>query len=92
MSEEQAQQLVSQMQMLESYFADLSQRENHLVNILREAGAASESIKNSNGNDETLIPLGLGTFVKAKLFAAFEKALRKFSNIMSVLTFSDSVA
>ena len=67
MSEEQAQQLVSQMQMLESYFADLSQRENHLVNILREARAASESIKNSKDNDETLIPLGLGTFVKAKL-------------------------
>ena len=45
MSEEKAQQLMQQMQMLETYFADLSKREATLYNVLREAVAAIESIK-----------------------------------------------
>ena len=45
MSEEQAQRLMQQMQMLETYYADLSQRESTLVNVLREAISAIESIK-----------------------------------------------
>ena len=69
MSEEQTQQLLYQMQILESYFTDLLQRENTMVNILKEATAAIESIKavNENTEYETLVPLGLGTFVKAKI-------------------------
>ncbi|MDP2667193.1 MAG: prefoldin subunit alpha, partial [Nitrosopumilaceae archaeon] len=69
MSEEQAQQLLYQMQILESYFADLMQKENYMVNVLREATSAIESIKavKEDADYETLVPLGLGTFVKAKI-------------------------
>ncbi len=35
MSEEQAQQVMQQMQMLETYFSDLSQREATFLNIFR---------------------------------------------------------
>lgn len=69
MSEEQVQQLLYQMQILESYFADLIQRENYMISVLKEATSAIESIKavNENTEYETLVPLGLGTFVKAKI-------------------------
>jgi len=69
MSEEKAQQLMQQMQMLETYFADLSQREGTLYNVLREATAAIESIKSlsQKSNSETLVPVGMGTFVKTKI-------------------------
>lgn len=69
MSEEQAQQLLYQMQMLENYLGDLSNREHTLVNILHEGTAAIESIKSitQEKNDETLVPLGIGTFAKAKI-------------------------
>ena len=42
MSEEQAQQLMYQMQMLEGYLTDLSQKESSLLNIVREAISATE--------------------------------------------------
>jgi prefoldin alpha subunit len=69
MSEEKAQQLMQQMQMLETYFADLSQREGTLYNVLREATAAIESIKSlsQKSDSETLVPVGMGTFVKTKI-------------------------
>lgn len=69
MSEEKAQQLLHQMQMLETYFADLTQKESTLFNILREAASAIESIKtiNEKPESETLIPMGMGTFMKAKI-------------------------
>jgi len=69
MSEEKAQQLMQHMQMLENYFSDLSQREVTLYGILREAKSAIESIKSlgKKPNSETLVPVGLGTFVKAKI-------------------------
>jgi prefoldin alpha subunit len=69
MSEEQAQQLLYQMQILESYFADLMQKENYMINVLREATSAIESIKavKENSDYETLVPLGIGTFVKVKV-------------------------
>ena len=69
MSEERAQQLMQQMQMLETYFADLSQREGTLYGILREATAAIESIKslNKKPDSNTLVPVGMGTFVKTKI-------------------------
>ena len=70
MSEEKAQQLMQQMQMLETYFTDLSQREATLYGILKEAVAAIESIKSlSQSDSETLVPVGMGTFVKAKIFS-----------------------
>ena len=69
MSEEQAQQLMQQMQMLETYFSDLSQREGTFLNVLREATAAIESIKslNENSDSDTLVPIGMGTYVPTKI-------------------------
>ena len=69
MSEEEAQQLMQQMQMLETYFTDLSQREGTLFSVLREATAAIESIKslNQKPTSEVLVPIGMGTFVKTKI-------------------------
>jgi prefoldin alpha subunit len=69
MSEEQAQQLMQQMQMLETYFADLSQREVTLVTVLRESIAAIESIKSLslNPTSDALVPIGMGTYVQTKI-------------------------
>ena len=69
MSEEQAQQLMQQMQMLETYFTDLSQREGTLLSVLREAIAAIESLKllQQKPNSDTLVPIGMGTYVQTKI-------------------------
>ncbi len=69
MSEEQAQQLMQQMQMLETYFSDLSQREGTFLNVLREATAAIESMKSlsQKPESETLVPIGMGTYVPTKI-------------------------
>jgi len=69
MSEEQAEQLMQQMQMLETYFSDLSQRESTFVNILREATASIQSIQSlsKNPESETLVPIGMGTYVPTKI-------------------------
>ena len=40
MSEEQAQQLLYQMQMLEGYLSELSQKEATIVSVIREASSA----------------------------------------------------
>ena len=69
MSEEQAEQLMQQMQMLETYFSDLSQREGTFLNVLREAAAAIESIQSlsKNPESETLVPIGMGTYIPTKV-------------------------
>ncbi len=69
MSEEQAQQLMQQMQMLETYFSELSQREGTFLSVLRETTAAIESIKSlsQKPESETLVPIGIGTFVPTKI-------------------------
>ncbi len=69
MSEEQAQQLLYQMQMLETYLGDLVQRESTLLTVLQEAVSVIESIKSlkDNPGSDTLMPLGMGTFVKSKI-------------------------
>ncbi len=69
MSEEQAQQLMQQMQMLETYFSDLSQREGTFLSVLREATAAIESMKSlsQKPESETLVPIGMGTYVPTKI-------------------------
>jgi len=58
-----------QMQMLETYLRDLITKENNIVGILREAASAIESIKSikENSESETLVPMGIGAFVKAKI-------------------------
>ena len=68
MSEEQAQQLLLQMQMLENMFSELSQKENSIVNIIRDANSAVKSIQElkSNPDSETLVPVGMGIFIKTK--------------------------
>ena len=69
MTEEQAQQLMYQMQMLENYFVELNRKEESLISIIREAAAAIQSIKELKENPEssTLVPIGMGSFVKAKI-------------------------
>jgi prefoldin alpha subunit len=69
MSEEQAEQLMQQMQMLETYFSDLSQRESTFYSILREATAAIESIQSlgKKPETETLVPIGMGTYIPTKI-------------------------
>ena len=71
MSEAQAEQLMQQMQMLETYFSDLSQREGTFLNILREATASIESIKSlgQQPESETLVPIGMGTYIPTKILA-----------------------
>ena len=69
MSEEQAQQLMYQMQMLENYFVELNRKEESLISIIREASSAIQSIKAIKEQPEssTLVPMGMGSFVKAKI-------------------------
>ena len=71
MSEEQAQQLMQQMQMLENYFTELSRKEESMYGMIREATSAIESIKSLGEKAEstTLVPIGMGSFVKAKISA-----------------------
>jgi prefoldin alpha subunit len=69
MSEEHAQALMQQMQSLEAYLNDLLQREETVMRLLQEATNAVESMKVLVGNleYETLVPVGLGVYVKAKI-------------------------
>ena len=69
MSEEQAQQLLYQMQMMEGYLSELSQKEATIVSVIREASSAIQSLKtiDNKTDNETLTPVGLGTFIKTKL-------------------------
>ena len=68
MSEEQAQQLLYQMQMLEGHLSELTQREGTIMSIIREASSAIKSLKtiDTKTDNETLVPVGLGTFIKTK--------------------------
>ena len=69
MSEEKTQQLLYQMQMLEGYFSELTQKEGAIISIIKEASSAINSLKSIDNktDDEMLVPMGLGTFVKTKL-------------------------
>ncbi len=69
MSEDQTQQLLYQMQMLEGYFSELIQKEEAIISVFREASSAVVSLKaiDNKTDSETLVPMGLGTFVKTKL-------------------------
>jgi prefoldin alpha subunit len=69
MSEEQTQQLLYQMQMLENLFSELTQKENSIINIIREANSAIHSIKgiSTQSESDSLVPLGLGAFMKSKV-------------------------
>ena len=91
MSEEQAQQLMQQMQMLETYFADLSQREVTLIGVLRESIAAIESIKSLKlkPTSDALIPIGMGTYVQTKI-SSTDKIILNIGSGIAVEKNSDS--
>ena len=69
MSEEQAQQFMQQLQMLEQYATDLSQRESALVNMLRDAHSTVDAVRalGEKQDSESLIPIGMGVFIKTKV-------------------------
>ena len=69
MSEEQAQALIQQIQMLEAYMAELIQKEEAVIKLLQEASSSVESIKALDGSVpyETLVPVGMGAYVKATI-------------------------
>jgi prefoldin alpha subunit len=68
MSEEQAQALLQQMQALEAYMADLLQKEEAVLKLLQEATGAIESMKALDDTQlETLVPVGMGAYVKATI-------------------------
>jgi prefoldin alpha subunit len=68
MSEEQAQALMQQMQALEDYMSDLLQKEDAVIKLLHEATGAIESMKALGDKQlETLVPVGMGAYVKATI-------------------------
>jgi len=68
MSEEQAQALMQQMQALEAYMSDLLQKEDAVIKLLHEATGAIESMKVLGDTQlETLVPVGMGAYVKATI-------------------------
>ena len=68
MSEEQAQALMQQMQALEAYMSDLLQKEDAVIKLLHEAAGSIESMKALGDTQlETLVPVGMGAYVKATI-------------------------
>ncbi len=69
MSEEQAQHMIQQIQALETYFADLTQRERTFLNVLQEAANAIKSVRSLSEKPESdaLLPIGMGVFIPAKV-------------------------
>ena len=55
--------------MLENLFGELTQKENSIINIIREANSAIHSIKgiDTQPESDSLVPLGLGAFMKSKV-------------------------
>ncbi|MCV0412834.1 prefoldin subunit alpha [Nitrosarchaeum sp.] len=93
MSEEQAQHLMQQLQMLETYYGDLSQREATLVNVLREAISAIESIKalREKPDSDSLVPIGMGTYVQTKISSANKIILNVGAGIAMEKTYDSSI-
>ena len=91
MSDEHAQQLMQQMQMLENYFVELNRKEESLIGIIREAASAIQSIKAINEQPEssTLVPMGMGSFVKAKILST-EKLILNLGSGVAVEKDKDS--
>jgi prefoldin alpha subunit len=49
-------------------YAEMSQKENSIKNIMRDADSAIKSIQEikANPDSESLVPVGMGTFIKTK--------------------------
>ena len=69
MSEEQAQQLIQQMQMLENHYSQLTQQESSITNIIHEANSAIKSINEPKvkPQSDNLVPIGMGVYIKSKI-------------------------
>ena len=54
--------------MMEGYLSELTQKEGTIMSIIREASSAIQSLKtiDTRTDNETLVPVGLGTFIKTK--------------------------
>ena len=93
MSEEQAEQLMQQMQMLETYFSDLSQREGTFLSVLREATAAIESIQSlsQKPESETLVPIGMGTYIPTKISSTNKIILNVGAGVAVEKDFSSAI-
>ena len=89
MSEQQAQELMYQMQTLEGYFSQLTQKESSIISIIREASAAIESLKtiDDKTGGESLVPVGLGAFVKAKIATDEKLILNIGTHSITIFTF-----
>lgn len=72
MSEAEFQRLVQQAQMLEGYYAQLTRQAESLQHAIMETVSAIEAAKALGGGTEqqALLPVGMGTFVKAKVPSA----------------------
>ena len=55
--------------MLENNFTQLAQQENNIVNIIREANSAIQSISETKTKTESdsLVPIGMGVYIKSKI-------------------------
>jgi prefoldin alpha subunit len=61
--------MLQQMQALEAYMVDLIQKEEAVVKLIQEASGAIESMVALKEDTpyETLVPVGMGTYVKATI-------------------------
>ena len=84
---------MQQLQMLETYYGDLSQREATLVNVLREAISAIESIKTlrEKPDSDSLVPIGMGTYVQTKISSSDKIILNIGAGIAMEKTYDSSI-
>ena len=55
--------------MLENHYAQLTQQENSIISIIREANSAIHSINETKEKTESenLVPIGMGVYIKSKI-------------------------
>jgi prefoldin alpha subunit len=71
-AEEKLYSLAAQLKMLEAYLNDLITRESTIIRFLQEARLVIDAIRglsSSTGEVDTLLPLGIGVYVHAKVNA-----------------------
>ncbi len=71
-AEEKLYSLAAQLKMLEAYLNDLIARESTIIRFLQEARLVIDAIRglsSSTGEIDTLLPLGIGVYVHAKVNA-----------------------
>jgi len=71
-AEERLYSLAAQLKVLEAYLNDLIARESTIIRFLQEARLVIDAIRglsSSTGEIDTLLPLGIGVYVHAKVNA-----------------------